>query len=308
MADLNIMPVFTDAYLADTTHLSREEHGSYLLLLMAMWRAGGRLKAETAFLMRVAKCTEKTWTKTWAVLEPLFTTEGEFITQKRLASEYSRAEVKVRQNKANASLGGKAKALNNKGRPLANANNSLEFRQSETAAESCPTVNRKPITESIPPVAPPNGGDPAQQAPKPARGKRSERVNGTRIAPDWKPSAEDRGYARGKGLSDQTIDAQAERFRNHWLASTARNAVKLDWPATWRNWVLSSIERNPSLITAHAGGGSDERARVFRMLDEHRRRGGEWPWPQEPREALDKALVAEWEAQNAGLFQSGGPH
>lgn len=63
-----------------------------------------------------------------------------------------------------------------------------------------------------------------------------------RIPDDWEP---DRGYAAEKGLSSQQIDIEAEKFRNYWKSVSGQRATKVDWSATWRNWVLSAIQRQP---------------------------------------------------------------
>ena len=38
MAEFPALPIFTDAYMADTLDLNAEQHGAYLLLLMLAWR------------------------------------------------------------------------------------------------------------------------------------------------------------------------------------------------------------------------------------------------------------------------------
>lgn len=61
MAELPIMPMYWDAYLGDTKHLSTIEHGAYLLLLGAMWRGGGSLPEDDEFLMRVTGLRRSQW-------------------------------------------------------------------------------------------------------------------------------------------------------------------------------------------------------------------------------------------------------
>lgn len=62
----------------------------------------------------------------------------------------------------------------------------------------------------------------------------------TRIPLDFAP---DLDYALSKGLSRHTAAREAERFKNFWSAKAGKDGTKLDWPATWRNWVLSTAER-----------------------------------------------------------------
>lgn len=68
---------------------------------------------------------------------------------------------------------------------------------------------------------------------------------GTRLPSDWKPSQTDFEFAHAKGMPHDRIATEAEKFRNYWTAKSGATATKLDWPATWRNWVMSSLERQP---------------------------------------------------------------
>jgi len=33
------------------------------------------------------------------------------------------------------------------------------------------------------------------------------------------------------------MSREAERFRDYWIAKPGKDGVKLDWAATWRNWM-----------------------------------------------------------------------
>ncbi|SER19535.1 hypothetical protein SAMN04244573_03077 [Azotobacter beijerinckii] len=33
---------------------------------------------------------------------------------------------------------------------------------------------------------------------------------------------------------------EGEKFADHWHAASGKNAAKLDWLATWRNWVRNA--------------------------------------------------------------------
>jgi hypothetical protein len=76
------MRLYIGDYLADTIHLSRGEHGAYLLLLMAMWRAGGKLPAQDAKLAKIAKCTPKEWVGMRETLLAFFQRRGGTISHK----------------------------------------------------------------------------------------------------------------------------------------------------------------------------------------------------------------------------------
>lgn len=58
----------------------------------------------------------------------------------------------------------------------------------------------------------------------------------TRLPDDWEPSESDIEFCISEkpGLSVQSV---ADQFRDYWIAQPGAKGRKLDWPATWRNWV-----------------------------------------------------------------------
>lgn len=53
---------------------------------------------------------------------------------------------------------------------------------------------------------------------------------------DWILPSEYRDYCT-QARPELSPDTIAERFRDHWIAKAGKDGVKLDWLATWRNWV-----------------------------------------------------------------------
>jgi uncharacterized protein YdaU (DUF1376 family) len=139
MTEIPAMLLWTDAYLGDTSHLSTFEHGAYLLILMAMWRAGGSLPDDDKTLARCAKVTLDKWRRISpqirAFLQPVAemsqNTQSErkstpfanghcnnnngLITQKRLWQELEIALSRKEKQRFAGFVGNAAKALKKQG-------------------------------------------------------------------------------------------------------------------------------------------------------------------------------------------------
>ncbi len=73
MADFPALPLWTDAYIADTTHLTNEEHGVYLRLLMFAWRSPGcSLPDDDHRIAIMVGVTPKKWQSLRPVIEPMW--------------------------------------------------------------------------------------------------------------------------------------------------------------------------------------------------------------------------------------------
>ncbi len=79
------------------------------------------------------------------------------------------------------------------------------------------------------------------------------RARGARLDPGWVPSEIDAAWARAK-RPDLDIPETIERFRDYWTAKAGADATKLDWSATWRNWVRN--EKAPPRVPPRPDSGA----------------------------------------------------
>lgn len=70
-----------------------------------------------------------------------------------------------------------------------------------------------------------------------------KRARGTRLPDHWKPSFEDRQYAKAAGIPESEIDRVAEEFVDYWTSVPGSKGVKLKWDGTWRSRIRAISER-----------------------------------------------------------------
>lgn len=91
------MPLYIPDYLADTSHLSTEEHGAYFLLIMHAWMNGGALPIDDQRLRRIARMDEKPWKASRDEIKHFFYEQDGFLRHARVDKELERAKALVNQ-------------------------------------------------------------------------------------------------------------------------------------------------------------------------------------------------------------------
>jgi len=92
---------------------------------------------------------------------------------------------------------------------------------------------------------------------------------GTRIPNDWNPARTDANIKAESGHEPQWLELELARFRDYWAGIAGAKGVKLDWDATWRNWVRRADEFKPQQ-QASTLGAADWKAKIAhaRQLDQ----------------------------------------
>lgn len=147
---------------------------------------------------------------------------------------------------------------------------------------------------------------------------------GSRLPDGWRPSAELWRWAKDdQRLPDPIIERETAKFCDYWRAASGSKGVKLDWGATWRNWIRSAAERVPDGQKLKPGGSAgaapgngvaaaDETTEDGqRLLIEHFQKTGKWlgrkmARPDDPNTRLRPAVLREFGYGEPDLLAQGG--
>lgn len=213
MADFPALPLWTDAYLADTRHLSTVEHGAYLLLLMEAWRRPScSLPDNDKLLARLAGLSIDEWSNIKELVLRFWEYDGrrKEWTQKRLVKERSYLQ-EISSKNRNAALSR--------------------------------WKDRKKSDANAMPKGMPNVCQNDAPTPTPIKRKGTDvpkKKIGSRLPDDFKP---DNRWSVSQGLSIEVLEREFEKFKNYWQAKSGKDATKLDWQKTWKNWIINVKER-----------------------------------------------------------------
>lgn len=150
------MPLYIADYLTDAAHLTTEEHGAYLLLIMTYWQRGKPLPANSNRLALIARMTSERWTDVERTLNEFFTLADGKWHHKRIDEELS----KYREKSEKAKLAGKASAAKrfphagsgtstDVERPLNHSESYTESKIESNGLLSFPTTARKRAKDDL---------------------------------------------------------------------------------------------------------------------------------------------------------------
>lgn len=215
---MNYYPHHIGDYSRDTAHLSMLEDAAYRRMLDLYYASERALPMNRQGLYRLVRAKSKAEQNAVDVILGEFFQETDHGWRNARADlEISRAQEKSQS--ARESAGKRWQAEGN-----ANA--------LRTHSEGIATPDAKallPITNSQEPIA-----------KNQKRAEAPQRSRGSRLPAEWVPSEILKAWAV-KERPDLNLEVTEERFRDYWKAVPGSKGLKLDWDATFRNWVR--IER-----------------------------------------------------------------
>lgn len=146
------MPLYVTDYLGDTMHLTTEQHGAYLLMLMACWKGDGYLAADDESLAAITRLGPARWKAHRSTLLRFFKVGEDTISHGRVIEERANA-LKTSEARKKSGAEGAARRWQNSGKPIANAMaNGMAKTKQTTSQNDRPSPSPSPVLEANTPT------------------------------------------------------------------------------------------------------------------------------------------------------------
>ncbi len=148
MAEFPALPLWTDAYLGDTTHLTTIEHGAYLLMIIHYWKSGGGIPDDRMCFQRITKCDNRNCTLLYERVRKFFYSENGVLKHKRIDEELSNSlKNKDKQTKRTAAATEAARAARLSKNPSVtdSVTDSVTFNVTSSPSPSLKKENTPPL-------------------------------------------------------------------------------------------------------------------------------------------------------------------
>lgn len=214
-------------YLRDTAHLSMLEDGAYRRLIDAYYIREAPLPNALRDVCRLVRAqTKQDREAVETALREFFAESPDGWRHRRCEREIERYQDKQRKAKASAAARWERKPQHSEG----NANASPDAMRTHSEGNAPRARPQTPDTRH-------------HLSSKAARGEASQAPpRASRIPPDWTPGPEGLAFAATLGFANGRADNEVAKFRDFWSGKAGKDGAKLDWPATWRNWLRRSVE------------------------------------------------------------------
>ncbi|MCL6229222.1 YdaU family protein [Bartonella bilalgolemii] len=226
---------YQNDFLGGVRGMRAHEIGIYTILLNEMYARGRPLDLSIERLARLCGCDKRTFEGVLEMLimegKILHLANGLWNTRCEIVF-YERAKLLEQKSFAGRSSAKKRKKIKEQFQHLLNAS-PLDAERNSEAQKSEEKETPHGVSQKKSSSVVSSASFCAVSSPK-------EEIKGSRLPSEWRA---DITTAISEGLSEEQALWQEKKFRDYWQAKSGKEAKKVDWSATWRNWYRREIER-----------------------------------------------------------------
>jgi uncharacterized protein YdaU (DUF1376 family) len=322
-----------DEWLSGTSELEVDEKGAYWTVCALIYSRGEPIADDERWIAKACGCHWRQWRRIrerLLALGKIRLTDDGRLTNGRAERELARAFGRVEDARAAAEESARIRAERRAAREAENGSEPAQDGRRTVAGTSqdARTTPAQPPQETAKTAkindlaaADASGSAQANHQPSTINHQREEksgesltetpmRADGapaekraTRLPDGWRPEGELREWTIEEiRKADSSVSAghELEKFTDYWKAQPGAKGRKLDWPATWRNWIREAIRRegrkpNGTQRSGQSNGARNFETRVIaatafsRVVNKRPAAGGSGDGREAPADASDMA-------------------